>query len=44
MNHHATKLDYGAEDPDLVDSVFEAVLKDVHTCPNCGRIELVDAA
>ena len=44
MNHHATKIDYSAENPDLVDSVFEGILKDVHTCPHCGAIELVEDA
>jgi len=30
MNHHATKIDYRTEDPELVE---------VHTCPHCGRID-----
>ena len=43
MNHHAMKIDYSVEDPTSVDSVFDGVLKEVHTCPNCGRIELRQA-
>jgi predicted RNA-binding Zn-ribbon protein involved in translation (DUF1610 family) len=31
MNHHAMKIDYRGEYPELCE---------VHTCPNCGRIEL----
>jgi len=40
MNHHATKIDYGVDDRAVVDPVFGGVLKEVHTCPNCGRTEL----
>jgi predicted RNA-binding Zn-ribbon protein involved in translation (DUF1610 family) len=40
MNHHAMKIDYGIEDPRLMDPVFGGVLKEVYTCPECGRIEL----
>jgi predicted RNA-binding Zn-ribbon protein involved in translation (DUF1610 family) len=40
MNHHAMKIDYGTDDPSLVDPVFGGVLKEAHTCPKCGRIEL----
>ena len=40
MNHHAMKIDYGIEDPRLSDPVFGGVLKEVHTCPECGKIEL----
>jgi len=39
MNHHAMKVDY-EDDPETFDSVFGGVLKEVHTCPNCGRIDL----
>ena len=40
MNHHATKVDLDAEDSD---PVFGGVLKEAHTCPNCGHTELIDA-
>jgi predicted RNA-binding Zn-ribbon protein involved in translation (DUF1610 family) len=41
MNHHATKIDYGIDDTGLVDLVFGGVLREAHTCPECGRTELV---
>jgi ribosomal protein L40E len=40
MNHHAMKVDYGIDNPAMVDSVFGGVLKEAHTCPKCGRTEL----
>jgi predicted RNA-binding Zn-ribbon protein involved in translation (DUF1610 family) len=42
MNHHAVKVDYAAEvdDPAEVDPIFGGVLKEAHTCPECGHIEL----
>ncbi len=40
MNHHAVKIDYGIDDPSILDSVFGGVLKEAHTCPQCGRTEL----
>ena len=40
MNHHAVKIDYGIEDPALIDPVFGGVLKETHTCPRCGRTEM----
>jgi hypothetical protein len=40
MNHHAMKIDYGSDDPGLVDPLFGGVLKEAHTCPECGRTEL----
>ena len=40
MNHHATKIDYGIDDAALVDPVFGGLLKEAHTCPQCGRTEL----
>ncbi len=43
MNHHAMKIDYGIDDPELVDPVFGGVLKEAHTCPECGRTELLAA-
>lgn len=42
MNHHANKIDYGADDPAFVDSVFGGALKEAHTCPECDRTELRD--
>jgi ribosomal protein S27AE len=39
MNHHAMKIDYDVEDASLVDPVFGGALKEVHTCPECGRTE-----
>jgi predicted RNA-binding Zn-ribbon protein involved in translation (DUF1610 family) len=43
MNHHAMKIDYDIDDPALIDPVFGGVLKEAHTCPVCGRTELVPA-
>ena len=40
MNHHAMKVDYGMDDPKLIDPVFDGVLKAAHYCPHCGHIEL----
>jgi ribosomal protein S27AE len=40
MNHHAMKIDYRVEDPALIDPVFGGVVKEAHTCPECGRTEL----
>ncbi len=40
MNHHAMKVDYGIDDPAIVDQIFGGALKEVHTCPDCGRTEL----
>ena len=31
MNHHAMKIDYRSEGPEV---------QEVHTCPECGRTEL----
>jgi len=36
MNHHAMKIDYGIDDPKLVNGVFGGMVKEVHTCPECG--------
>ena len=41
MNHHAVKIEYGLDEP--ADPLFEGVLQDVHTCPNCGAIEMIPA-
>ena len=43
MNHHAMKIDYGSDDPAIVDPIFGGVLNEVHTCPECGTIELRNA-
>jgi len=40
MNHHAMKIDYGVDDPAVVDPVFGGAVKEAHTCPECGRAEL----
>jgi rRNA maturation endonuclease Nob1 len=40
MNHHAMKVDYGEDNPTEVDAAFGGLLKEVHTCPQCGHIEL----
>jgi predicted RNA-binding Zn-ribbon protein involved in translation (DUF1610 family) len=40
MNHHAMKVDYGIDAPGMVDPIFGGVLKEAHTCPECGRTEL----
>jgi predicted RNA-binding Zn-ribbon protein involved in translation (DUF1610 family) len=40
MNHHAMKVDYGIDDPQIIDPVFGGVLKEAHCCPECGRTEL----
>ena len=40
MNQHAVKIDYGVDDPKFVDRVYGGVLKEAHTCPECGRAEL----
>jgi hypothetical protein len=39
MNLHAMKIDYSVEDS-TDDAVFGAPVDEVHTCPNCGHIEL----
>jgi len=43
MNHHATKVDYGNDDPSTIDPVFGGVLKEAHCCPNCGHTEFREA-
>jgi predicted RNA-binding Zn-ribbon protein involved in translation (DUF1610 family) len=40
MNHHALKIEYGVDDPEDFELNLGGVLKEVHTCPNCGRTEL----
>ena len=41
MNHHAVKIEYDADEP--INNVFEGVLKNVHTCPKCGDVEMTSA-
>ena len=43
MNHHAVKIDYGVDDASL-NSIFGGSLKEIHTCPECGRAEMRAAA
>ncbi len=43
MNHHAVKIDYGVDDASL-NSIFGGSLKEIHTCPQCGRAEMRAAA
>jgi predicted RNA-binding Zn-ribbon protein involved in translation (DUF1610 family) len=42
MNHHAEKIDYTASlsEPDAIDPQFGGVLEEVHTCPECGDVEV----
>ena len=41
MNHHAMKVDYSEDFADEADMVvYGGLLKEVHTCPHCGHIEL----
>jgi predicted RNA-binding Zn-ribbon protein involved in translation (DUF1610 family) len=42
MNPHAIKIDYSVPDSSG-DSVFGGALEEVHTCPQCGRIQLRQA-
>jgi hypothetical protein len=35
MNHHANKLDY-AEESTNSDPALGAVVKEIHSCPDCG--------
>lgn len=39
MNHHARKIDYSVEDENY-DPAFGGALREVHTCPGCGKVEL----
>jgi predicted RNA-binding Zn-ribbon protein involved in translation (DUF1610 family) len=41
MNHHAMKVDYGIDDPTMIDPVFGGALKEAHYCPECGHMELI---
>ena len=49
MNHHADKVDYSAGLDRTAASGSDdlglgGVLQEVHTCPNCGNVELRRAA
>lgn len=39
MNHHAMKIDYSVDDPELIDPDLEGVVEEVHTCVN-GHVAL----
>ena len=40
MNHHAMKIEFGEETLLRSSIHLGGVLNEVHTCPNCGHIEL----
>ena len=40
MNHHAMKVDYSVDDPALIDTTFDGVVEETHTCPECGYIAM----
>jgi predicted RNA-binding Zn-ribbon protein involved in translation (DUF1610 family) len=41
MNHHAEKIDYAAfAEPEGNDDELGGVVKEVHSCPGCGKTEL----
>jgi len=40
MNRHAMKIDYSIDDSKSVEAVFGGALKEVHTCPECGHLEM----
>lgn len=40
MNQHAVKIDYEADTTESIDPDFGGVLKELHTCPGCGRTEM----
>jgi hypothetical protein len=43
MNHHANKVDYSAGSASgEKDKDSEGVLQEVHGCPNCGNVELIN--
>ena len=42
MNHHAMKIDYSVEAASD-DPVFGGALQEVHTCPQCGHVQLRQA-
>ena len=40
MNHHADKIDYSTCDVEARDPETGGVIQEVHTCPECGNIEM----
>ncbi len=42
MNHHAEKIDYttALSDKTAMDTVLGGVIEEVHTCPQCGDVEV----
>jgi len=38
MNHHANKVDYGADEALSGDPAFDGVVEEVQTCPQCGYV------
>lgn len=43
MNHHAMKIDYASTrdvESSTDEAVFGGLLQEVHTCPNCGHVQL----
>jgi ribosomal protein S27AE len=43
MNHHATKVNYDADEASPRDQAFDGVVEEVHTCPKCGYVALRQA-
>ena len=45
MNHHADKIDYTAtlSESDDIDPDLGGVLKEAHTCPECGKTAVRNA-
>lgn len=41
MNHHAVKIEYDCDEP--INPDFGGMLKDVHTCTECGAVEMTAA-
>jgi ribosomal protein S27AE len=40
MNHHANKVDYAADEASSRDPVFDGIVEEVLTCPQCGYVAL----
>jgi predicted RNA-binding Zn-ribbon protein involved in translation (DUF1610 family) len=44
MNNHAEKISYDiGEGKYKPDPEFGGIVEEVHTCPNCGNVELTNA-
>ena len=41
MNHHADKLEY--TETGALDRELGGIVKEVHTCPRCGNVEMRSA-